>query len=132
MAAGVSLNMTLKLLLPAAGALLAAPLFIANAAPPAPNGELLFKQRCSVCHSVNAGGPSALGPNLAGVSRRKAGSGKFAYTPSLKAAKISWTKETLETFLAGPTKMVPGTRMVISVTDPGQRAAIVAYLATLR
>jgi cytochrome c len=129
---GVSLNMALKCLLPAGGALLAAPLFIANAATSAPNGELLFKQRCSVCHSVKAGGPSTLGPNLAGISGRKAGSAKFAYTPALKAAKISWTKATLDTFVAGPTKMVPGTRMVISVTDPSQRAAIVAYLATLR
>jgi cytochrome c len=124
--------MTLKLLLPAAGVLFSAPLLIANAAPPAPNGATLFKQRCSVCHSVKAGGPSALGPNLSGISGRKAGSTKFAYTPALKAANISWTKENLDKYVTAPTKMVPGTRMVISVTDPAQRAAIVAYLGTLR
>jgi cytochrome c len=124
--------MTLKLLLLAAGVLFSAPLLIANAAAPAPNGATLFKQRCSVCHSVKAGGPSALGPNLSGITGRKAGSTKFAYTPALKAANISWTKENLDKYVTAPTKMVPGTRMVISVTDPAQRAAIVAYLGTLR
>ena len=122
----------MKLLLPVAGIVLIAPLVVANAAPPAPNGATLFKQRCSVCHSVKAGGPSALGPNLSGVSGRKAGSAKFAYTPALKAAKINWTAENLDKYVAGPTKFVPGTRMVISVTDPAQRAAIVAYLGTMR
>lgn len=126
------MNMSLKLLFPAAGALVAAPLMFANAAPPAPDGATLFKQRCSVCHSVKVGGPSALGPNLAGVSGRTAAAGKFAYTPALKAAKINWTKENLDKYLARPSKLVPGTRMVISVTDPAQRAAIVTYLGTLR
>ena len=33
-----------------------------------------------------------------------------------------------DSFLAAPARKVPGTRMVIAVTDPAQRAAIVTYL----
>ena len=35
----------------------------------------------------------------------------------------------LDKFLTAPGKLVPGTRMVIAVTDAGQRKALVAWLA---
>ncbi|MCE7796324.1 c-type cytochrome [Sphingobium sufflavum] len=95
-------------------------------------GEQLFGQRCKICHSVEASGPALLGPNLRGVVGRKAGSTTFRYSPALKASNIGWTKETLDKFLSGPTKMVPGTRMVVSLPDAKQRADLLAYLATLR
>jgi cytochrome c len=34
--------------------------------------------------------------------------------------------------VAGPTKLVPGTRMVISVPDAAQRAAIVGHLGKMK
>ena len=99
------------------------------AAQGAPNGALLFQQRCSACHSVEAGKPGVLGPHLAGVVGRPAASTAFNYSPALKASKLTWDKTTLDAFLGGPMKLVPGTRMAISVSDPAQRAAIVRYLA---
>jgi cytochrome c len=110
------------------------PLTIAAAQPVAagPAGETLFKQRCAACHGVKAGAPSVVGPNLAGLSGRKAGAAKFNYTPALKASKIVWTKQNLDKFLAAPSKMVPGTRMMISISDPAQRAAVASYLSTLK
>lgn len=91
-------------------------------------GETLFKQRCAMCHAV-AGKGGKLGPDLAKVVGRKAGSTAYAYSPAMKASKIVWNAKTLDTYLAAPAKTVPGTKMVIAVAKPGDRAALVSYLA---
>lgn len=98
----------------------------------APSGEQIFKQRCQMCHMAKAGAPNVLAPSLAGVVGRAAGTAKFNYSPAMKAAKITWTKEALNTFLAAPGKMVPGTRMIVNVSDPVQRKTLIGYLATVK
>lgn len=119
-------------------ALAAAPLLAlalpspAPANPAAPNGEQLFKQRCQACHQVAAGRPAATGPNLAGVVGRKAASTTFNYSPALKGSKLVWTSSNLDRYLTAPTRMVPGTSMVINVANPAQRAAIIQYLSHAR
>lgn len=118
-----------------APAAVAAALVLASAAAAQSNpGEQLFRQRCQSCHTVTPNGAQGpLGPNLRGVVGRKAASTGFkTYTPALKAAKITWTKENLDRYLSGPARMVPGTRMVISVSDAKQRADLVAYLQSIR
>ena len=102
------------------------------AAASGPDGEQLFRQRCQACHAATAGKVSPLGPNLAGVVGRKAGSLPYAYSPALKASGLTWTRANLDKFLTGPAKMVPGTKMSIVVTDAGQRQALVKYLSTAR
>ena len=103
----------------------------AGANTPAANGEQLFRQRCAACHAVTPGAPSPMGPNLSGVVGRKAGTAAFTgYSPALKGANITWTRAELDAFLAAPMRKEPGTRMVIAVTNPQQRAAIVQYLST--
>lgn len=102
------------------------------AAPPAPNGETLFRQRCSSCHSVVSGRPSTLGPSLNGVVGRKAGTTPFRYSPALKALGLTWTRANIDRYLTGPARMVPGTRMVIAVSDGAQRTALINYLETTK
>jgi cytochrome c len=114
--------------------LLAGAALLAAAAPAAagatgPDGGTLFRQRCQGCHSVTPGQSSPLAPNLAGVVGRHAGATGFAYSPALKASNLVWTRDTIDRFLSGPSKLVPGTRMAIFVPDPQQRAAIVDFLA---
>lgn len=99
------------------------------AAPPAVNGETLFRQRCQVCHSADAAKPAGVGPNLRGVVGRKAATGTFNYSPAMKQSNITWNQTNLDRYLAAPTKTVPGTRMVIAVSDAAQRAAIIKYLS---
>jgi cytochrome c len=96
------------------------------------DGGALFKQRCQMCHTVDAGKPAGLAPNLAGVVGRKAASTAFNYSPALKASGLTWSKATLDSFLTAPMKLVPGTRMVIAIPDPQQRAAVIAYLASTK
>jgi cytochrome c len=94
------------------------------------NGTTLYNQRCKVCHSVVANAPSPTGPNLRGIVGRKAGLATYNYSAAMKKSNLVWTKATLDKYLAGPTKSVPGTKMVIAVADAKQRAAIIDYLAT--
>ena len=100
-----------------------------NAADPKPDGGQAFRQRCQACHSEIAAKTSPLGPNLAGVVGRKAAASPFAYSSALKTSKLTWTKANLDKYLAAPMKMVPGTRMVVSIPDPAQRAAVIDFLA---
>jgi cytochrome c len=99
------------------------------AAAPTTNGETLFRQRCQSCHSVAEATPAGVGPNLRGVVGRKAAAATFNYSTALKQSTITWTKANLDRYLAAPTKMIPGTRMVIAVSDAAQRAVLVKYLS---
>jgi len=116
------------------GAILALLLFAAPAiAQPVGDpvrGQQGFETLCTMCHATDGDGQ---GPPLAGVVGRKAATAPgFAYTDALKASGLTWTPAMLDKFLVDPMKFVPGTAMPQSVPDPGQRADIIAYLATLK
>lgn len=94
----------------------------------AAEGERLFRTRCGTCHTLEVGQNRA-GPNLAGLFGRAAGSVEGArYSPAMKSSGITWTEQTLDTYLANPRIAVSGTTMTIAVPDATQRAAIIAYL----
>ena len=89
---------------------------------------------CSACHTRTAAEPLRQGPTLAGVFGKKAGSndGRYAYSPALKGANVTWTEKSLDAWLAKPSAVAPGTKMAFAgVPDPQTRANIVAYLKTL-
>lgn len=92
-------------------------------------GEQAFAQ-CSVCHSVEAGAPAVIGPNLHGVvGRQVAAMVGFEYSEALRAVGGHWDRETLDRFLAAPLKFAPGTRMgLLGIADPAERARVIAYL----
>lgn len=102
----------------------------AMAAPP--SGEAVFQQRCSVCHSIQPA-PGKMGPPLAGVVGRKAGSAPgYAYSAAMKASGLTWTPDQLDAFIKAPGKTVPGTKMLLGAPDAEQRAAVIQYLGTLK
>lgn len=103
-------------------------LAVSAPAPAQQNGQQAFAA-CKACHTLNKGGRNGIGPNLSGLfTRPPASAPGFNYSPAFKKAQIKWNEKTLDTYLAGPQKMVPGTRMPISTPDPAKRAAIIAYL----
>lgn len=92
-------------------------------------GERLYRQ-CQSCHTIDAGGPNRAGPNLYGVIGRPAASvDGFRYSPALQGLDEAWTLEALDAFISDPRAYAQGTRMGFrGVTEPGDRAAILAYL----
>src|SRR6478672_3089243 len=95
-------------------------------------GQEIYQAQCSACHS-NQPGVNGIGPSLAGLAGRKAGSLQgFHFTPALQGSGLSWNADTFIQFLADPTKLVPGTAMTVMVPDAGGRANLFAYLATLK
>ncbi len=97
-----------------------------HAKPPA------FAQ-CMACHAVEPG-RNGVGPSLAGVFGRKAGSSPgFTYSAALKASGKVWDEATLDTFLTSPMTAVPGTHMTyMGQSDPAKRKALIDYLKTLK
>jgi len=99
----------------------------ARAADPAA-GAGLFEDRCVTCHVARGGGQ---GPSLVTVFGRKAGSAPgFRYSAALSGSGLTWTAGALDRFLAGPSKMVPGTAMQVVIANPAQRADLIAFLAS--
>jgi cytochrome c2 len=96
-------------------------------------GQAIFREQCGLCHTGGPGdGDGGQGPNLNGVVGRKAGSlPGFPYTPALKASGLVWTSQNLDRFLTDPAKLVPGTAMPVSISDPKARQDVVGYLETL-
>ena len=92
-------------------------------------GETLFKKNCAVCHSLEAG-KNKIGPSLAGVVGRKAGSvAGFAYSPANKNSGARWDEQTLDAYLIDPRKFMPGTKMVFAgLKNPEDRKALIEYL----
>lgn len=87
---------------------------------------------CRACHSIEAG-RNGVGPSLFGIVGSKAGNlPGYTFSPALKASAIVWDRAALDIWLQGPMKMVPGTRMVITVPDAAKRKAIIDYLETLK
>jgi len=93
-------------------------------------GRLVFR-KCQVCHSLEPG-KNILGPSLAGVIGRKAGSEpSFNYSAAMKSANIAWTAATLDQYLADPAKVVPGNKMPFpGLKTDHDRADVIAYLAS--
>ena len=107
----------------------------ASAAAPA---DLISKGReafaaCAACHAIKAGDASGIGPNLNGVAGRAAASLKdFGYSKALQSSGITWTEAQLDGFLKNPAAKVAGTSMAVAgIDDAEERAAIIAYLASL-
>jgi cytochrome c len=93
------------------------------------HGATVFVRRCSTCHDI-AGDPHRAGPMLGGIKGRVSGSVHgFGYSQALQDAKIVWSAQTLDRWLAGPGDFVPGTIMQIDpITDPAERKALIEYL----
>jgi cytochrome c len=96
-----------------------------------PAGKAAFAQ-CSVCHSTD--GANGVGPSLKGVVGRKAGDfAGFRFSRALKASGLTWDEKNLDLYLTDPQKAVPGNVMPFAgLTDPKLRAALIAYLASLK
>ena len=102
----------------------------ATAAAKSPQAGARVFAACAACHTRTPGAPHKFGPNLHNLIGRKAGTAEgFAYSPALRDSGIVWNAQTLDEYLAAPTRRVPGTRMTLATDDPSLRQAIIQYLS---
>lgn len=100
--------------------------FLADAPPDAARGRALFAERCAACHALDR---NKLGPRLAGVVGRKAGSaGGYDYSDALRHSDLVWSVANLDRWLANPRAFVPGAKMPVRVLDEPSRKDLIAYL----
>jgi cytochrome c len=120
-------------------------LFAAACGRQAPSPPATIEERglaefraCAVCHArTDPADPSTLrliGPSLYGVlGAPSARLPDYDYSPAMRRAALIWDETTLDAYLAEPQAIVPGTRMSYAgEPDPEARAAIIAYLKTLK
>ena len=101
-------------------------------APKPPDGATLFKQQCATCHTTNLNGPTRQGPSLFNIIGRRAGAMEgFHYSSGFAKADFAWDEATLDSWIANPQEMIPGSVMAYRQARPEIRAAIIAYLREL-
>lgn len=116
-----------------AAALAVAAVGLAGPARAQSAGETVFKRSCLVCHAVEPG-KNKVGPSLAGVVGRKAGTVPgFAYSAANRDSGLVWDSTTLDPYLADPQKVVKGTKMAFpGLKSADDRKAVIDYLASLK
>jgi len=93
-------------------------------------GREVFDTTCGTCHAPDR---NKVGPALAGVFGRKAGSVPgYPYSTALAHAGVVWTADTLDKWLAGPQHFIPGALMPFSLPDALRRKDVITYLKTLQ
>jgi cytochrome c len=93
------------------------------------DGDRLFRTSCGICHTIQPG-QNRVGPSLAGVVGRKAGTAPaFNYSDANKNSNVVWDEAQLNQYLNDPKEFMPGTKMIYpGVKDPEKRRALIAYL----
>lgn len=116
--------------------LLALPIAAQAADGSAEAGATVFK-KCTACHTAEQA-TNKVGPHLVGIIDRPVASvaDYTNYSPAMKeeAGKgLKWNEATLATYLAGPKKMIPKTRMAFSGLKSEQDIAdVIAYLKSVK
>lgn len=113
----------------------AAEMSMAEALNMMPAAELIAKgekafAKCQSCHTIAAGGPNGIGPNLHGtMGKPLGGHAGFAYSAELKAKGGAWDWDTMNEWLKNPKAYVAGTKMSFAgLPKVEDRAAIAMYL----
>lgn len=99
----------------------------------ASDGAKLFKKKCGVCHSIEPG-KHKMGPSLAGVVGRKAGTAEgFSKYKAMKNADFVWDEEHLDAWITDAKKYAKSeldskTTMSVKIRKESDREAIIEYL----
>lgn len=112
-----------------AGAALLASMSV-SMAQDAAAGEKVFFAKCKVCHMPPDAAKNLVGPSLAGVVGRKAGTVEgYHYSDANKNSGLTWDEAELKKYLKDPKAVVPGTKMVFPGLQSEQDIDnVIAYL----
>jgi cytochrome c len=99
----------------------------------AASGREAYESRCRTCHGGTAPADSPIGPSLAGIVGRRAGTqASGVHSRALIDSGIVWDRDSLRRFLSDPGRAIPGTFMPVRVADPAQLESLLDYLESLR
>ncbi|MGE5546958.1 MAG: c-type cytochrome [Solirubrobacterales bacterium] len=109
-----------------------AALLLAPMAAHADDAPAAFNQ-CKACHKVEAG-KNGVGPSLAGVVGRKAGTAAgFKYSDAMANSGLTWDEASLTKYISDPKGAVPGNKMAFAgLKKPEDVAAVIGYLKTVK
>ncbi len=93
------------------------------------SGEQAFAA-CAGCHSLGAGEPHKVGPNLHGIVGAPAAAAEgYSYSQALSGSGLTWTRETLFAWIGGSEALVPGSWMLYHNVLSGEEVMnLIAYL----
>jgi cytochrome c len=94
------------------------------------NGRAIA-QGCLLCHEISPTGAQDKISLWNIVGAQKAVQVGREYSDALKRSGGIWGYEDLNSFLAFPSKFIPGTAMIYATTDQSKRVDLIAYLRTL-
>lgn len=98
---------------------------LAQSGGDATRGETVY-ERCQGCHSLDS---NRVGPMHRGVFGRAAGVvPDYRYSRALDESDVVWNADTLDKWLANPGGFIAGSRMGYRLSNPRDRADVIAYL----
>lgn len=102
----------------------------ARAEGDAAKGERVFNSQCKLCHTLDKGGRSQVGPNMHGLFGRKAGTMEgFEFSDAMKNSGIVWNETTIAEYSRDPKGRIPGNKMVfVGLKRQDQIDDVIAYL----
>ncbi|MBV8753966.1 MAG: c-type cytochrome [Hyphomicrobiales bacterium] len=96
-------------------------------------GEGVFLRQCALCHTIGRGEPNSFGPNLFGITERKAASAPgYVYSPEFTTlATWTWSPDGIASFVVAPALTIPGNKMSVfqGIAD-ADADDLIAYLDT--
>ncbi|WJS98887.1 c-type cytochrome [Novosphingobium humi] len=98
-------------------------------ADPAKGAQVFAK--CASCHTITAGGPNGIGPNIHGILGDDIGKGRggFAFSAGLSAKGGKWDFAKMNEWLTNPRAFADGTKMTFAGLESAEdRAAVMVYL----
>ena len=117
----------------ACAALVLASFLGAAYADEAASGREVYELRCRTCHGGTAPADSPIGPSLAGIVGKRAGTQTDGiHSRALIDSGIVWDRDSLRRYLADPRRAIPGTIKPVSVADPAQLEPLLDYLESVR
>ena len=98
----------------------------------AKNGEKLYEELCSQCHTLRPGS-NKKGPQLVGVYMAPSAQlNDYKYSEVMEQANWVWDADTLDSYIEDPEAVLADTKMLSDpVPNAEDRQDVIAYLSTL-
>lgn len=95
-------------------------------------GAAIFERECALCHTIGRGERNRFGPNLFGITERKAATAPgYEYSPEfVTEATWTWSPDAVASFVVAPGLTIPGNKMSVFQGVPDSELDdLIAYLA---